>query len=71
MTGEIPRKRDGLRTEAHGPSVSPSSSWNSQVGLIEDFTREGEVIVSLEEGLRVFHPQEIDDAVRWHPAGLK
>jgi hypothetical protein len=44
--------------------VSEHSIWHRRVGLIEDFTREGDVIVSLEEGLRVLHPQEIDQTVR-------
>ncbi|MBO0836852.1 MAG: hypothetical protein J2P28_15285 [Actinobacteria bacterium] len=45
--------------------VSESSPWHGLVGSIEDFTREGEVMVRLGDATRAFHPQEVDVVAVW------
>jgi hypothetical protein len=40
--------------------VSARSAWRGHVGVLEDFTREGQLLVRLDGSLREFDPQEVD-----------
>jgi hypothetical protein len=41
--------------------VAERSPWYGQVGVIEDFTREGDLVVRLADALWAFAPHDVDN----------